>query len=565
MTDAAAELDRLAAEFWAGTLAAGPLEATATGIREYDDRIDDITPAAIAAERSRLERVAARAAAIPEGELSAAERVTRSILIETCSSEASIRALGLEDWTIDPMNGWPVQVLDIPSYQIVETPAQAKAMVARWRRIGPLLDDYVANLRRGLADGRVAVATPVRRVIDTVADAVAAGDDENALLEPLRTPHDDWSEAERAAFRDGLTTAVDDAIRPAFVRLHAFLADEIAPRVRPDDEPGLGGLPGGQEAYRTLVHHHTTLDWSPEEIHAIGLAEVARIDAEMERLGATVLGAKDRDDAARRLRTDPAMHFETAAEVEADARDSLARANEAVPAWFGRLPVTPCEVVPMPAHEEENSSIAYYRQAALDGSRPGQYYINTSHPETRPRYESRCLAYHESVPGHHLQIAIGQELTALPDFRRHLGPTAFFEGWGLYTERLADQMGLYATEVDRLGMLSMDAWRACRLVVDTGMHAFGWTRQQAIDYMTAHTALAENNIANEVDRYIAWPGQAIGYKAGQLEILALRGEAERRLGGRFDIRAFHDAVLGNGAIPLPTLRAVVEAATADRP
>ena len=186
----------------------------------------------------------------------------------------------------------------------------------------------------------------------------------------------------------------------------------------------------------------------------------------------------------------------------------------------------------MPAHEEENSSIAYYRQAALDGSRPGQYYINTSHPETRPRYESRCLAYHESVPGHHLQIAIGQELTALPDFRRHLGPTAFFEGWGLYTERLADQMGLYDTDVDRFGMLSMTPGGPAASSSTRGCTRFGWTRRQAIDYMTANTALAENNIANEVDRYIVWPGQALAYKVGQLEILALRVEAERRLGGR---------------------------------
>jgi len=563
MSEASATLDRLGTEFWTGTLAAGPLEATATGFREYDDRLDDITPAAIAAERARLEDVAARATAVPEGELSAADRVTRSVLIETCISGASVRGLGLEDWTIDPMNGWPVQVLDIPSYQIVETPAQARAMVARWRLIGPLIDDHVANLRRGLAAGRVAVDTPVRRVLDTVADAIAASDDENALLEPLRTPHDDWSEAEQAAFRDGLTSAVHDEIRPAFIRLHAFLRDEIVPRVRSDDEPGIGHLPGGEGAYRALVRHHTTLPTSPEELHAIGRAEIERIDAEMARLGASVLGAADRDETARLLRTDPAMHFTTRAEVEADAREALARAYDAVPAWFGRLPVAPCEVVTMPAHEEANSSVAYYRQAAIDGSRPGQYYINSSHPETRPRYESRCLAYHESVPGHHLQIAIAQELSDLPEFRRHTGPTAFVEGWGLYTERLSDQMGLYATDVDRLGMLSMDAWRACRLVVDTGMHALGWTRQQAIDYMTAHTALASNNIANEVDRYIAWPGQALGYKAGQIEFLALRGETERRLGSRFDIRAFHDTVLGNGAIPLPTLRAVVEGATTD--
>ena len=562
MTEASEKLDRLGAEFWAGTLAAGPLEATATGFREYDDRLDAITPEANAAERARLEDVAARAGAISEADLSASDRVTRSVLIETCTSGATVRGLGLEDWTIDPMNGWPVQVLDIPSYQIVETPAQARAMVARWRLIGPLLDDHVANLRRGLAAGRIAVATPVRRVLATVADAIAASDDANALLEPLRTAHDDWSEADRTAFRDGLTSAVHDGIRPAFVRFHAFLAEEIAPRVRSDDEPGIGHLPDGPEAYRALVRHHTTLPRPPEEIHAIGKAEIERIDAEMARLGAAVFGAADRDETARRLRTDPAMHFTTRAEVEADARDALARANEAVPSWFGRLPLAPCEVVTMPAHEEAHSSVAYYRQAAVDGSRPGQYYINSSQPETRPRYESRCLAHHESVPGHHLQIAIAQELTDLPDFRRYLGPTAFVEGWALYTERLSDQMGLYATDVDRLGMLSMDAWRACRLVVDTGMHALGWTRQQAIDYMTAHTALASNNIANEVDRYIAWPGQALGYKAGQLEFLALRGDTERRLGSRFDIRAFHDTVLGSGAIPLPTLRAVVEAASA---
>ncbi len=213
----------------------------------------------------------------------------------------------------------------------------------------------------------------------------------------------------------------------------------------------------------------------------------------------------------------------------------------------------------MGAHEEEHSTIAYYRSPADDGSRPGQYYINTSHPETRPRYEAEALAYHEAIPGHHLQIAIAQELEGLPAFRRHLGPNAFFEGWGLYVERLADEMGLYSGDVDRIGVLSFDAWRASRLVVDTGMHALGWTRRQAIEFMVDHTALAENNIVNEVDRYIVLPGQALSYKAGQLELLRLRAEARERLGAAFDIRAFHDTVLGNGAVALPTLRAIVEA------
>jgi uncharacterized protein (DUF885 family) len=242
--------------------------------------------------------------------------------------------------------------------------------------------------------------------------------------------------------------------------------------------------------------------------------------------------------------------FETAATV-------LDRARDAIPSWFGILPRARCEVVRMGDHEEKHSTIAYYRQPAVDGSRPGQYFINTYAPETRPRYEAEALAYHESIPGHHLQIAIGQELESLPEFRRHLGPTAFFEGWGLYTERLADEMGLYSGDLDRFGILSFDAWRACRLVVDTGMHALGWSRDQAIRYMAEHTALGSNNISNEVDRYIVWPGQALAYKTGQLELLRLRAETERRLGASFDFRAFHDAVLGAGAVPLRTLRQLV--------
>jgi uncharacterized protein (DUF885 family) len=212
----------------------------------------------------------------------------------------------------------------------------------------------------------------------------------------------------------------------------------------------------------------------------------------------------------------------------------------------------------MGAHEEEHSTIAYYRDPAVDGSRPGRYFVNRSHPATRPRYEAEALAFHESVPGHHLQVALAQELTTLPDFRRHALTTAFVEGWGLYAERLSDEMGLYSGDLDRIGIASFDAWRASRLVVDSGMHALGWSRSRAIAFMTEHTALGTNNIANEVDRYIVWPGQALAYKIGQLEFLRLRDEARHRLGERFDIRRFHDAVLEPGALPLDVLRGVVE-------
>jgi uncharacterized protein (DUF885 family) len=213
----------------------------------------------------------------------------------------------------------------------------------------------------------------------------------------------------------------------------------------------------------------------------------------------------------------------------------------------------------MGMYEAPNSTIAYYREPSADGSRPGYYMINTYQPETRPRYEAEALAFHESIPGHHLQIAIAQELSGVPEFRKHVGTTAFVEGWALYTERLADEMGLYSSDVDRIGMLSYDAWRACRLVVDTGLHSMGWSRQQAIDYMTENSVLAENNIANEVDRYLALPGQALAYKLGQLEILRLRDRARDALGSAFDIRSFHDVVLGQGAVGLRTLASVVEA------
>jgi uncharacterized protein (DUF885 family) len=564
MTQPAEELAQLAQEFWLGTLAAHPIEATALGEAGYDDKVDDISPEGLERERQRLLDVAARARAIPVAALGGPDLVTRTALIDETESEADVLGEHLDDWTVDVMNGWPTAIQNVPSFQTADTPERAAAMVERWRAFGGLIDQLTVNLQRGIADGRVAAHTPVARSIDALTTTLATPDEESALLEPLRTGGagtgaQRGSAAQRAAFAEALAAAVRDRIKPALARHRAFLADEVLPRARSDDRPGIGHLLGGDAAYRTLIRRHTTLELSPEALHATGLGEVERINAEMAALGGRTLGVATREEALSRLRSDPAMHFATRAEVEATARAALDRANAVVPSWFGRLPVTACVVVPMPAHEEEHSTIAYYRPPATDGSRPGQYYLNTSHPESRPRYEAECLAFHESVPGHHLQIAIAQELTGLPDFRRHLGATAFWEGWGLYTERISDGMGLYTGDLDRIGMLSMDAWRACRLVVDTGMHALGWTRQAAIDYMVANSALAPNNIANEVDRYIVWPGQALAYKAGQLEMLRLRAEAEARLGGRFDVRAFHDALLGNGAISLGSLRGVIEA------
>ena len=543
MTDT--ELDRLAADYWTAYLERHPTYATAIGDRRFDDRMEDGSPAATSAWRARLDELERRLADLPAD----ADPVTLAALRETLGTDRAYLDADPEAFNIDPMDGPHVHLLNIPSYHSARTSQEADALLSRWHAMPAYLDQAAANLRRGLADGRVGVAMLVRKVADGIGEILARPDAEWALMQPADAMPE---------LREPLLETIGHVIRPALERYRAVVAEEIGPRARSDDQPGLMHVPGGGEAYARLARAHTSLDTAPEEIHAIGLGEIERIDAEFVELGARLLKTDGLAATLRALREDPALHFATREEVFETAVRSLDRANEAVPRWFGRLPKAPCEVVRMPAHEEKHSTIAYYREPAADGSRPGQHFINTYAPETRPRYEAETLAFHESVPGHHLQLAIMQELDGLPDFRRFNGTTAYIEGWGLYTERLSAEMGLLSGELDRFGVLSFDAWRASRLVVDTGMHALGWTRQQAIDFMTAHTALGENNIANEVDRYIAWPGQALAYKLGQLEILRLRAEAQARQGDRFDIRRFHDAILGAGALPLPVLRQVVE-------
>ena len=555
----AADLAALAATHWTDVLHDDPLFATAIGERAEDALLPDPTAAGRAARRLRDAGHLAAVRAIPAATLSPADRVTRSALEEGLVAEEARLATGIDDWTVDPIEGPQQLLLAVETFQPIADPAQGAAMVERWRAMGPYLDRYAAGLRDALAGGRVASRTSVTKTVEQLDALAATPDAEIALLAPARAEHPDWDAADLDAFREDLAAAVTGTIRPAFARLRDVLAGEILPAARPDEHPGVCHVAGGSEAYAGLIRYHTSLDLPAELLHAVGLAEIDRIDAEFVELGGRVLGTGGLDETLARLREDPALHFSSRAEIVAVAEASLERARAAIPSSFGILPRAACVVVPMAAYEEEHSTIAYYRQPATDGSRPGQYYVNTSAPETRPRYEAEALAFHESIPGHHLQIAIAQELTGLPEFRRHLGPTAFFEGWGLYTERLSDEMGLYSGDLDRFGMLSFDAWRACRLVVDTGMHAFGWTRDRAIDYMRAHTALGDNNIANEVDRYIAWPGQALAYKTGQLEILRLREEATEALGPAFDLRTFHDVVLGDGAVPLATLRAIVGA------
>ena len=550
-------LRTVADEFWEAYLQDRPTWATIIGDHRHDDRLDDLSPAAISASVARDRGFLERARAVDPAGLAPRERVTRQMLVDVLEGLIAVTETRVHEWAVDPLDGPQTQFPNLVEYQVVRTPTDGRHMVARWRAMGPYLDQAITDLRRALADGRVAVQKPVERVVDELRGIEANPVIDWKLAAPAKAAHDDWSERDLAGFRRDLLAAVEEAVRPAFRRYREVLETEVLPAARPNTRPGLQHVPGGAEAYRAHIRHHTSLDLDPAAVHETGRREIARIDAAFVELGGRLLGTNELASTLAALRKDPALRFSTADEVFETARRSLERAQAATPRWFGRLPTAPCEVVPIPEHAQAHQTIAYYSLPAEDGSRPGRYYINLYAPETRPRYEAEVLAFHEAVPGHHLQIAIGQELEGLPAFQRMLGATAFFEGWGLYTERLSDEMGLYSGDMDRFGILSFDAWRAGRLVVDTGMHALGWTRDEAIAYLHDHTALGDNNIANEVDRYIVMPAQALAYKVGQLEILRLRDEARARLGQRFDIRAFHDVVLGNGAISLPTLADVV--------
>jgi uncharacterized protein (DUF885 family) len=537
----------LAERAWAASIARDPLDGTVLGERDMDDRLPDNSPAGQAAVLRELGEIADRVTALPVDELEPADRTTRAALLGFVRTQLALQP---PDWGVDPMLGPVVTLPGVGDLQPVGTAAEQQRALRRWQAMPGYLDQYGRNVRAALTDGRVAAAVLVRKVIAQIDDLLAEPVGGSPLLAPARA-------AGSGAFAAALEAEVTDRIRPAYARLRTVLADEVLPAARPDDKAGLGHLPGGAEAYRQAILGFVTLDLSPEEIHETGLEAVRASDAGLAEVGGQLLGTPDLAATLQRVRTGDGLHFADAAEIVATARAAVDRAEAVAPDWFGLRHTEPCEVRAVPRHEEQNAPFAYYQWPAADGSRPGIYFVNTFRPEQRGRYEAVSTACHEAVPGHHLQLSVAQRLEGLPAFRRLVPVPAYAEGWGLYAETLGEEMGLYGSELDRLGARSNDALRSCRLVVDTGLHAFGWTRQQAIDFVVAHSAVGPDRAANEIDRYLAWPGQALSYKLGQLEMLRLRAESRSRLGAGFDIRRFHDAVLGAGSLPLAALREVL--------
>ncbi len=532
-----------------------PLEASLLGFRDREDKLTDYSEAGEAAADARLADVAARAEAVDPAGLDDAGRTTRAVILQQVETERDLLAVRGVEYTVTDsfFAPAPATLSFLPMTGITE-PAHADGYLARLAGLPALLDAIAVRHRAGIAAGRL----PVRRLAEATVEhftryLASPADD------PLRRPEPAaGSGTDAAAFRTDRDRLLAEVVHPAVGRYRDAVADVVA-HGRPDDRAGLCWLLGGDEFYAKATKVHTTTTRTPDELHQTGLDVLAGLTEEYAAAGERAFGTGELSEILQRLRTDPAMRWRDADELLRAARSAIRRAEQVAPQWFGRLPSQSCIVEAVPAAEAPGAPGAYYMQPAMDGSRPGTYYANTHDAEKRDRYSAESVAFHEGVPGHHFQLTIAQELTDLPLLRRLASITAFDEGWGLYAERLADEMGLYSDDIARLGMLSEDSMRACRLVVDTGLHAKGWSRQTAVDFMVANTATSRVEIETEVDRYISAPGQALAYMVGRLEIQRIRAAAAATLGDRFDLRAFHDVVLGNGPLPMSVLDDVVGA------
>jgi uncharacterized protein (DUF885 family) len=547
-----AALDGAAARYWSTTLERFPERATVNGISgELNGRLTDLSPAAFAAHEAALRDLLRTAATIDPAPLLPAARIDLAMLQASISRELAAGSCHREYWETNQQSGPQISLLDLAGLQRSGTAEEQAEVLARWSRMAGQLDQYSADLRIGLDSGLVAPRINVERVLGQLDRLVAAPLDSSPLMAPARQR----GILGPAEFGARLRTVTRDSVLPAFWRLRDFLNQQVLPRARLD--VGIGQLPGGAACYRALIRVHTSLDLGADEIHGIGREAVTGIRGEMLTLARSEYHTGNLDSLIGAIRADRSAGFATRDQVFQAAVDATRRMETRLPALFGRLPKRSLVVEPMPGYQEADAPSGFYYPGAPDGSRPGRYLVNTSNPRSRPRYTAEVLAFHEGVPGHHLQIGVAQELP-LPDFRRFGdGETAYVEGWALYTERLADEAGAYRDGASRFGMLAFQSWRACRLVVDTGLHALGWSRAQAIDYMLANVPLSRPDIENEVDRYIADPGQALGYWIGEREILRLREAARARLGARFDLREFHDLVLGSGPVTLPILDTLV--------
>jgi uncharacterized protein (DUF885 family) len=544
------DLGQLSDDYWAALLADQPTWRHMLG--DYTDvgSWEECSAEAEQGYAATMRDFARRAEEVDPTGPDEQDVLTCEVLIASATTSADVTDTPLTGLAANPVSGLQTQLPLVLSLLSVPDAVVAEQMPAKLDAVGTHLRQLADRVRDAATHGWVSTEFAVRETLEQLDSALATPIEDDPSVAAVRVPDGVDADELRGALRE----AAEHSVRPGLAEFRAALQDTLAD-ARSDERCGLSWLDGGDEVYATTLRFFTTTDKSAQEIHEIGLAQVAKLADEYRALGPEVVGSDDLEQILDAMRTDPALHFEHAEELVEQSKVALARAEGVMGEWFEVVPQAPCAV-----QGTEVGAKAFYFPPASDGSRGGTFFVNTVDATSWGRFELEAMAFHEGVPGHHLQLAIAAELPdSMPEFRKHVHNSAYSEGWGLYSERLSDEMGLYSAPIDRMGMYSADSMRACRLVVDTGLHALGWSRQRAIDYMVANSPLTEGVCRPEIDRYICRPGQATSYMVGRLEIQRMRREAEERQADRFDVRRFHSAVLDSGALPLGVLDRVVAA------
>lgn len=547
--------DALAALFegeWQARLERDPLFASDMGVHRFNDSlpIDTAEDHAryLEEDRAFLERLAA----IDEAALDEDDQLNYELFEFIIGSRTTLAEH--RPWLIPILSdgGFHIEVQRMYEAMPFDSVANYETYLARLRQIEPYFNQNIAHMREGLSLGITQPKAILEGIESSITGPIVEDPAKSIYFTPFATMPAHFSEAERARLKNEASRVIETVVIPAYRRFHTFFVEEYAPGARAS--LGAFAMPNGAEWYAALVRYYTTLDdATPEGIHATGLSEVARIRAEMEGIIREVEFAGTFAEFVDFLRTDPRFYVEEPEDLLKEASWIAKRIDGQMPAFFGKIPRLPYGVMAVPADIAPNYTTGRYWGAPIGGRRGGYYLVNTYALDKRPLYQLAALTAHEAAPGHHHQNALRQEITGVPDFRRAFYPHAFGEGWGLYSEKLGVELGIYDTPYDHFGRLSYEMWRACRLVIDTGIHSQGWSREEALAYLADNTALSLHNVRTEVDRYIAWPGQALAYKMGELKILELRRRAEESLGSRFDIREFHDLVLSTGGVTLNIL------------
>ncbi len=556
-SDVASRQIRLKAFFeeeWQYELHHDPEFATSLGDKRYNDRFSDESPQAHTADLEQRRSFLAKCEAIDPTGLSAQDALSRSLMIRNLRTDIESAQFKPWEMPINQFGGPHTELVDMVSLTPFDDAQDYDNYISRLHKVPQYFDQIIGNMRQGMRDKLMPPRYLLEKAARQAQEIANTSSDASPFDKPAEKFPSTLSQAEQNRLRAEIAEAVNRDAIPAYHKLADFLRDEYAPQGR--SEPGVWSLPDGDARYRFAIRKMTTTDLTPDQIHEIGLKQLAETESEMLAL-AHELGFKDLSSLNEHIKKDRAL-YATSGQQLLDLYTKYARQMEGeLPKLFARLPKNKLIIVPMDSYRAKDSVPADYTPGAADGSRPGRINVNEWDPERRLLLNLEAIAYHEGVPGHHLQFSIAQEMQDLPAFRRNGDYTAFTEGWALYSERLGKEVGFYHDPYSNYGRLENEMWRCIRLVVDTGVHAQHWSRDQMIEYFHRYTAMDEPNIQTEVDRYIAWPGQALAYKLGQLEIIKLREEAKQKLGAKFDLRAFHDEIVGNGALPLDVLDAQV--------